>query len=146
MIRKKSILKGINLIKTFEGCELTAYYDSVGVITVGIGHTGSDVFEGLVITNDEAEKLFKQDIKTFEQVVVSSVKVKLTQNQFDALVSFAYNCGAAALQESTLLKKLNQADYAGAADQFLRWDSDGNGGHIAGLTRRRQDERTLFLT
>ncbi|EDH9820259.1 TPA_asm: lysozyme, partial [Salmonella enterica subsp. enterica serovar Typhimurium] len=81
----------------------------------------------------------------YENDVSRLVKVKLTQGQFDALVSFAYNLGARTLSSSTLLRKLNSGDYAGAADEFLRWNKAG-GKVLNGLTRRREAERALFLS
>ena len=88
--------------------------------------------------------ILKDDLKTYENYVNKYVKVKLNQNQFDALVSFTFNCGGGALKSSTLLKKLNKGDYTGAANELLRWNK-ANGKILAGLTRRRQSEKALFL-
>ena len=136
---------GLELIKSFEGCILDAYQDCVGVWTIGYGSTGSHVYPGLSITQQEAEDLLKQDLSRFEKAVSSFVTVPINGNQFDALVSFAYNLGEGALQGSTLLWLLNQGDYAGAADEFLKWASAG-GEILAGLVRRRKAERSLFLS
>lgn len=144
---------GRSLIQSFESCRLKAYRDGGGVWTVGWGHTGPEVREGLTISQERADWLFEQDIAQFERDVNSLVKVSLTQNQFDALVSFAYNCGsdidadtiAEGLGDSALLRKLNAGDYAGAAAEFPRWNKD-NGKVVAGLTRRREAEKALFLT
>lgn len=141
--------KGIALIKQFEGCRLTAYQDSVGVWTIGYGWTrpvdGVPVRSGMTIKQEVAERLLKTGLVSYEKDVSKLVKVKLAQGQFDALVSFAYNLGARALSTSTLLKRLNAGDYRGAADEFLRWNKAG-GKVLAGLTRRREAERALFLS
>lgn len=131
-------------IKTAEGLRLTAYLDTGGVWTIGYGHTGVDVREGLTIPLSEAERLLTRDLRVAEKHVNEAVKVKLTQNQFDALVSFVYNVGGGAFRSSTLLKLLNAGDYEGAANQFPRWNKD-NGKVVAGLTNRRHEERVLFL-
>ncbi|MNF24057.1 Lysozyme RrrD [compost metagenome] len=131
-------------IKTAEGLRLTAYKDGGGVWTIGYGHTGADVREGLTIPLSEAERLLTRDLRVAENHVNGAVKVKLTQNQFDALVSFVYNVGGEAFRSSTMLKKLNAGDYLGAADQFPRWNKD-NGKVVDGLTNRRREERELFL-
>lgn len=137
--------KGIDLVKSFEGLELKAYKDSVGVLTVGWGSTGSHVTAGMTITKEQAEQLLKKDLECFEKGVSDLVKVKLTQNQFDALVSFSFNLGLGNLKSSTLLKKLNASDYTGASKEFERWNRAG-GKVLAGLTRRRIAERDLFLS
>ncbi|QEL55978.1 lysozyme [Chromobacterium paludis] len=136
---------GINLIKQFEGLKLTAYQDSVGVWTIGYGHTGTDVQPGQTISSDQAEQLLRQDLVRFEQGVGKLVKTPINQNQFDALVSFSYNLGLGNLQSSTLLRLLNQGDYQGAAGQFPLWDKAG-GKVLPGLQKRRQAEQALFLT
>ena len=135
--------QGIELIKQFEGCRLTAYKCPAGVLTIGYGHTGKDVHYQDVITKEQAEKLLKKDLMFFEMFVSRCVKVPLNQNQFDALVSFAYNIGITAFKNSTLLKLLNQFEYDKAADQFKRWKY-ANGKILLGLARRRQAEEDLF--
>ncbi|HTF64490.1 MAG TPA: lysozyme [Edaphobacter sp.] len=136
--------RGLDLIKQFEGLRLTAYQDSVKTWTVGYGHTGSDV-HSLTITRDEAEDLLLQDVKEAEHAVNSLVThVVLKQGQFDALVDFVFNLGAAALHDSTLLRLVNAREFDNAADQFLRWDHAG-GKVLPGLTKRREAERELFL-
>nr|WP_269841901.1 lysozyme [Enterobacter asburiae] len=141
--------KGIALIKQFEGCKLTAYQDSVGVWTIGYGWTklvdGKPIRAGMTIKQETAERLLKTGLVSYESDVSRLVKVGLTQGQFDALVSFTYNLGARSLSTSTLLRKLNAGDYAGAADEFLRWNKAG-GNVLNGLTRRREAERALFLS
>jgi lysozyme len=141
--------KGVALIKRFEGCSLTAYRCPAGVLTIGYGWThpvdGKPLSPDMTIDQSTADRLLKTGLVSFENDVLKMVRVKLNQNQFDALVSFAYNTGSRALSSSTLLKKLNAGDYAGAADQFLRWNKAG-GKVLKGLTRRREAERELFLS
>ncbi|HAV1906103.1 TPA: lysozyme [Enterobacter hormaechei subsp. steigerwaltii] len=141
--------KGIDLIKQFEGCKLSAYQDSVGVWTIGYGWTqpvdGKPIRAGMTIKQETAERLLKTGLVSYESDVSRLVKVGLTQGQFDALVSFTYNLGARSLSTSTLLRKLNAGDYAGAADEFMRWNKAG-GKVLNGLTRRREAERALFLS
>lgn len=136
---------GRQLIESFEGLKLTAYQDMVGVWTIGYGHTGADVKPGLTINAGQAAALLSADLAKFERGVAQLVTLLLNQHQFDALVSFSYNLGLGSLKNSTLLKLLNSGDVAAAAEQFLRWDKAG-GRQVAGLTRRRQAERELFLT
>lgn len=141
--------KGIGLIKQFEGCKLTAYQDSVGVWTIGYGWTqsvdGKPIWAGMTIKQETAERLLKTGLVSYESDVSRLVKVGMTQGQFDALVSFTYNLGTRSLSTSTLLRKLNAGDYAGAADEFLRWNKAGSK-VLNGLTRRREAERALFLS
>lgn len=134
---------GLNLIKKFEGCVLKAYRCSANVLTIGYGHT-KDVKEGMTITKAQAEKYLKQDVKWAVKAVNTYVKVPLNQNQFDALVSFTFNCGLGALRNSTLLKLLNQKKYSKAAEQFDLW-VHANGKVVKGLVNRRKAEKKLFL-
>ena len=136
---------GINLIKQFEGCRLEAYKCPAGVWTIGYGHTGADVVSGKKITQEQAENLLKQDLIVHCNNVSKLVKVKLNQNQFDALVSFEYNVGYGNFSSSTLLKLLNKGDYAGAAGQFERWVYAGKT-VLAGLQKRRKAEMSCFTT
>jgi lysozyme len=133
---------GLHLIKTFEGLKLNAYRCPAGVLTIGYGTTAG-VKPGQAITAAKAEELLAADLRKFEDTVNTSVAVPITQGQFDALVSLAYNIGSGAFRASTLLRKLNAKDYAGAAEQFPRWNRAG-GKVLAGLTRRREAERKLF--
>lgn len=139
---------GINLIKGFEGKRLSAYDDGVGVWTIGYGTikypNGIRVKKGDTCTDAQAESYLKNDLVKFESAINRLVKAPLNQNQFDALSSFTYNLGETNLSKSTLLKKLNAKDYAGAADQFLVWNKAG-GKVMNGLVRRREAERNLFL-
>jgi GH24 family phage-related lysozyme (muramidase) len=143
---------GLEIIKTFEGLRTAAYPDpGTGgePWTIGYGHTSAagppSVYPGLKITVQEAEEILKRDLAVFEQAVASAVKTDLTENQFSALVSFTFNVGAGAFRDSTLLRKLNAGDSAGAANEFLRWVYAG-GKVMAGLQRRRKAERALFLS
>ncbi len=140
---------GIELIKKFEGCRLTAYRDAVGVWTIGYGWTqpvdGRKIGEGMTISIEQAERLLRRGVVSYEHDVSRVVRVPLTQNQFDALVSLAYNIGPRALSTSTLVRKLNERNYGGAADEFLRWNRAGPN-VLKGLTRRREAERELFLS
>jgi lysozyme len=145
METKKVNQAGIALIKKFESCRLTAYQDVVGIWTIGWGHVSDDIEEGQEITQDEADQLLREDLDEFEDGVSQLVKVELTDNQFAALVAFSYNVGLNNLKQSMLLRCLNMHNAKDAADQFLRWDHAG-GKVVAGLTRRREAERELFLT
>ena len=139
--------RGIDLIKSFEGCKLTAYPDpgtGGAPWTIGWGTTRG-VRQGMTITQDEADLLLAEDVNTFAAAVNRLVKVPLNQNQFDALTSFAYNVGSSNLGSSTLLRLLNEGDYEGAAGQFGRWVKGGDGGTLPGLVRRRAAEKALFL-
>jgi lysozyme len=135
---------GIELIKKYEGCELEAYLCPAGVWTIGYGST-KGVSKGDTITQEEAEQILKNDIMHEAEVYVDNfVTAKLNQNQYDALVSFTFNLGGGALQKSTLLKKLNNGDYQGAANEFTRWVYAG-GKKLNGLVKRRREEKELFL-
>lgn len=138
--------KGKNLIKEFEGLRLTAYQDSVGVWTIGYGHTGN-VSKGQVITQAQADAFFDSDVQKFVNGVRSAVgNTQLTQGQFDALVSFSYNLGLGNLQKSTLLKKVkaNPNDKS-IRDEFLKWVKAG-GVTLQGLVRRRTAEADLYFS
>jgi len=137
---------GIDLICSFEGLRLKAYDDGVGVWTIGYGTTvinGVKVKKGDTCTLEQAKSYMAQDLKQFESAV-NQVKVPLNQNQYDALVSLAYNIGVSAFLNSTLFKKLNAKDYKGAAEQFPRWNR-GGGRVLNGLVKRRKIEMELFL-
>ena len=136
---------GLLLTEGFESCRLVAYQDIRGIWTLGWGHTGPEVCEGLTWTQDQADAQLLADVQSSVAAVNADVTVPLTQDEFDALVDFAFNCGNTALRNSTLLKKLNAGDYAGAANEFDRWDKAA-GQVIAGLLRRRQKETDLFNT
>lgn len=138
---------GVELIKKFEGLSLRTYVDAVGVLTIGYGHTGSDVTEGKKITEEEAENLLLKDVASFESAVNTFTNVRLNQNEYDALVSFSYNVGSTAYKNSTLLRKLNNGcDRVEVAEEFPRWVKGANGEDIPGLVRRRAEEKKLFLS
>jgi lysozyme len=134
--------KGLNLIKEFEGCELTAYQDVVGIWTIGVGHVDETIHEGMTITQAQADELLRKDLNRFEAAINELVTVPITQGIYDALCSFTFNVGEGALAESTLLKLLNKRNYSDALNQLLRWDKAG-GQSVLGLTRRRQAEQKL---
>ena len=139
---------GIDLICNFEGKRLMAYDDGVGVWTIGFGTTiypnGIKVKKGDVCTEAQAKAYMAYDLKKFELAVNNTVNVSLNQNQFDALVSLAYNIGTNAFKNSTLVKMLNAGDYRGAANQFDVWVNAG-GKRMQGLVNRRTKEKALFL-
>ncbi len=134
---------GLDLIKSFESLRLNAYLCPAGVLTIGYGHTGKDVNTGNTITEERADELLAYDVSKFEKGVSGAVHIDLTQNQFDALVSLAFNIGLSAFTRSTLLRKLNQGDLEGAALEFLRWNR-ASGKILIGLVRRRDRERYIF--
>lgn len=137
--------QGIELIKKYEGLKLKAYKCPAGIWTIGYGHTGIDVKQGLVITKQKAEQLLIQDLKKFENGVSKLIEgLNINDRQFSALVSFAYNCGLTNLRNSTLLKRLKQKLLNEAANEFLKWNKAA-GKQLPGLTKRRNDERKLFL-
>lgn len=132
---------GINLIKQFEGCRLEAYkaVASEAYYTIGYGHYGPDVKKTMIISQAQADRYLQQDIVKFENYVNEIVKISLNQNQFDALVSFTYNCGAGNLKKLIAGRNLNQI-----ADAILNYNHSG-GKELPGLTRRRKAERELFI-
>jgi len=138
----------LELIKRFEGCRLQAYLCPANVLTIGYGHT-DNVEIGLMITQKEADTLLMSDLSRFETAVAGMVRVKLTQNQTEALVSLAYNIGKVALKNSTLMQRLNNGDYQGAANAFGMWNKGTIKGvkqELKGLTARRKAEKELFLS
>ncbi|MDB4926767.1 lysozyme [Mucilaginibacter sp.] len=148
--------EGEKLIKSFEGLRLNAYRDSAGVWTIGYGstryHDGYTVKPGDKLASEaQADALFENTLGQYEAAVNKFVEVLLSQQQFDALVSFTYNEGTGALGKSTLLYKLNLSDYEGAASQFLVWNKitnpiTGEKVVLDALVKRRKKERELFLT
>ena len=134
--------EGLCLIKKFEGCEMRAYTCAAGVPTIAYGRT-KDVKMGDTCTKEQAEEWLKEEIKEYENHVEDAVIVPLNQNQFDALVSWTYNLGPTNLNNSTMLKVLNQADYENVPAQIKRWNKAG-GKVLEGLTRRRNAESLLF--
>ena len=142
--------RGLDLIKDFEGFSSSAYLDVVNIPTIGFGNTfyedGTKVKMGDQISKTDALKLLEVIAnRDFADKIFPSIKVKVTQSQFDAMCSLAYNIGVGAFLKSTLLKKVNAGDFAGAGEQFLRWNRAG-GKVVLGLTRRREKEKQLFLS
>jgi len=141
--------KGRAAITSREGNILKAYRDGGGVLTIGVGHTSAagppTVTAGMTISAAQSDNILADDLRSVEKSIYKLVKVALSQNQFDALVSFVFNVGAGAFGKSTLLKKLNSGDTSGAADQFLLWDRD-NGKVVTGIANRRKSERAQFLS
>jgi lysozyme len=138
---------GLHLTEQFEGLRLKAYPDPATgkePYTIGYGHTGPEVHLGMEITQEQAEKYLQQDVLIASNFVNNLKLPNLTQEEFDALVDFAFNCGCGNLNKSTLLVKLKAGDINGAALEFLKWDWAA-GKHLAGLTKRRQAEMNLFL-
>lgn len=160
-VSKKTNENGRNVIKHFESLRLESYYATEdekkkGIVTIGYGTTkinGKPVPWGLKITKEQAEEYFCKDLEQFEKDVEFLVKVPISDNQFSSLISFSYNVGsdidsddiAEGLGDSTLLKKLNAGDYTGASLEFSKWNKQ-NGKVLAGLTKRREMEKRLFLT
>ncbi len=141
----KTNAAGLDLITRNEGCVLHAYQDSVGVWTIGYGHTGADVQPGLVINQAGAEQLLRRDLDKFERGVEGELDgAACTDNQFAAMVSLAYNVGLGNFAKSSVLRLHRAGDYNGAAAAFSMWNKAG-GRVLAGLTRRRAEEARLYL-
>ena len=134
--------EGLALIKKFEGCELAAYQDAVGVWTIGYGHI-KGVKEGMTITKQQAEEMLLEELVEYENYVLEAVNHQLDQCMFDALVSWTYNLGPSNLNSSTMLKVLNAGDYDAVPEQIKRWNKAG-GKVLQGLVRRREAEALLF--
>jgi GH24 family phage-related lysozyme (muramidase) len=136
---------GIKLIQSYEGCRLKAYkpVPTEKYWTIGWGHFGPDIREGQAITQAKADEMLVNDLQKYVNGV-NALKLPVNQNQFDALVSFAYNCGIQALASSTLCQLLSKKDYAGAAREFLKWVHSGKT-VLPGLVKRRTEEMNLFL-
>ncbi|EJY1544026.1 lysozyme [Salmonella enterica] len=138
---------GLAALKREEGCKLTAYPDSRGAWTIGIGHTGKvdgvAVHKGMTITQDTADRLLRDDLSWVERCIAERVTVVLNQNQYDALCSLIFNIGASAFIGSTVRRQLNAGNYTTAADAFLKWSRAGSNPTI--LAPRRGRERAMFL-
>jgi lysozyme len=141
----------INLVKSYEGYhkklpngDCTTYYCPANVLTIGYGCT-EGIMEGDVWTHAQAIEALRRELEKHETAVNRLVTAEISQNAFDALVSFSYNCGYGALSKSGLLKKTNKGDFAGAAAEFHKWNK-GGGKVLPGLVRRRAQEAELFLT
>ena len=135
--------RGLALTKSFEGLRLEAYQDCGGVWTVGYGHTGPGVVQGMTVNDAEAEVLLLADLDDAVACVNRKVMVAISQSQFDAMVDFSFNAGRGNFLKSTLLRKVNAGDFAGAAAQFGLWVHAG-GEVVPGLVRRRKAEADMF--
>lgn len=136
--------KGIDLLIEREGVRKRAYQDTKGIWTIGVGHTGPEVYDGLYWTEEQCREAFKKDVGRFEAAVNACVDVPLEQHEFDALVSFSFNCGERALAygnkggPSSILVALNRGDKAAAANCFNNWMADND------VRTRRAGEREQF--
>ena len=139
--------EGVALIKEFEGLRLQSYYCASGVLTIGYGSTGPHVYPGQIISEEVAEDLLRIDLGRFEDGVRELVKVDITTHEFDALVSFSFNCGVAAFEHSTLLRRLNAGEDKPTVfkEELPKW-VNGSNGPLPGLVRRRQAEVDLALS
>ena len=142
----------INLVKQYEGFRSYAYIDTSGLPVIGYGLSkinGKTVTMGQYVTQAQADAALAQELYYIQRLVLSKVRVKLTPNQLGALTSLVYNAGTGAITNSTLGRKLNAGDYAGAAREFPRWNKANQGGRLVafpGLTKRRLAEQKMFLT
>lgn len=145
----KTSRAGIELIKRWEGCRLTAYKDAVGILTIGYGHTsmaGDPVVRaGMKITQQEAEEILVRDLVKYEAAVQKAFTRSPTQPQFDSAVSLCFNIGPGAFASSTFVRRFNAGDVKGAADAMLLFNKAG-GKVLPGLKSRREDERKMFLS
>lgn len=131
---------GCKAIELREGKRNKAYRDTRGIWTIGVGHTGPNVCEGLAWTDQQIDDALKDDLKTAEDAINKHVTVPLTQNQFDALVSFVFNIGIGAFEKSTVLARLNEKDYLGAGLAMLMWEKNKE------LVGRRESEYNQFIS
>ena len=131
------------MLKGFESLRLKAYLDVRGILTIGYGHTGPEVVQGLIWTQQQALQALQEDVSWAVNAVAKAVTVPLLQNQFDALVSFTFNVGAGAFEGSTLLHLLNAANFVGTSEQFAHWVYAGTM-LSSGLVNRRKTEAAMF--
>jgi lysozyme len=139
----QAVTTAMEMIKQFEGVRLTAYLCPAGRLTIGAGST-HHVTPGMTITKEDAERLLADEVEEVWRSLQSCVKVSLNDNQWAALISFTHNIGITRVRQSTLLKKLNSGNLAGAGEEFLRW-KHAKGIVIQGLVRRREIEQEVFL-
>lgn len=143
----KTSERGLALIQEFEGLRLKAYTCPAGILTIGYGHTSAagapTVTPGMAITKGVAHEILRSDLERFESGVKGLVKVELTKNQFDVLVSFAYNCGLGSLKKSTLLKRVNAKRFDDVPAELMKW-TRGGGKVLPGLVRRRRAEAEMW--
>jgi lysozyme len=131
-----------DLIRSFEGCDLGAYRDIGGIPTIGWGHTGQDVYMGLVWTQEQADDALTHDVLA-SQALLAIYSPGLTGGTLEALTDFVFDLGIGRYRTSTLCKYVNAQDWANAKTEILKWDHD-NGNVVAGLLRRRQAEAELI--
>lgn len=132
------------LVKKYEGCKLEAYKCPAGVWTIGVGHTGSDVHEGLKWTQAQADEALNKDLLRALNDARKGIDVGLNDKQMAAIVSFVFNLGIGNFRNSTLLKKINKGDFLGASKEFGKW-TYAAGKQLPGLVARREAEAKLFL-
>jgi lysozyme len=132
--------KGIQFIEDREGVRLVAYQDVKGIWTIGVGHTGPEVKKGLIWTTEQVSQALQDDLKEVQECIYKNIKYPISQNQYDALCSFIFNVGIDAFAKSTILKKINAGDLAGAGNEFDRWNIPQQ------IIGRRMKEKALFLT
>lgn len=142
---------GLEFLKSLEGCRLEPYQDVAGVWTIGYGHTHGVNADMHPITQERAEELLREDVKSFERCLTRALSVTPTQSEFNALLSFVFNVGAGKFLDSTLLKKFNSGDVRGAAKELERWNKirDPKTGELVvsqGLANRRAKEMALFVS
>lgn len=138
-------MSAADLIKRWEGCRLTAYRDAVGILTIGYGHTGPDVTEGLTWTQEQADEALVHDMQWAREAVAAQVTRALKATEEAALVSLTYNIGANAFANSEALQLFNANDPVGAALAIIKWHKAG-GKPLKGLLKRRLDEAAVFLS
>lgn len=137
--------EGRRLIQNYESCRLKAYRDSNGIWTIGWGHTGPEVVQGLEWTQDKADQVFAADLGRFERAVENFLGQSATQGQFDAMVSLAYNIGTEGFRTSSVLRRFNSGDLKGSARAFALWIKD-NDSIEEGLVYRRAAEIVRFMS
>lgn len=146
----KTSQAGLDFIAKWEGVILKPYKDVAGLRTIGVGHLiqpGENFPDGAAITKERALQLLAEDVKKCEDAIARAIKVSLTQSQFDALVSFGFNCGVGVYTSSSACKALNAGDFAGFVTGLMMWDKARVNGvmtPVAGLTARRRAEAELF--
>lgn len=134
---------GVAVLRDREGCELTAYCDTAGVLTIGVGHTSMagapEVHEGMTITQEEADQIFDRDLDEYEEAVGEAVTAPMAQNEYDAFVSICFNIGAGGFAGSTFVQRFNDGDRQGCAEAISWWDTPSE------IIPRRNAERVQFL-
>jgi lysozyme len=134
---------GVAVLREREGCKLTAYYDSVGVLTIGCGHTSMagppEVEEGMTITQEQADAIFDHDLNEFEAAVNNAISQPMTQAQFDAFTSICFNIGTGGFSGSTFVERFNAGDIQGCGEAILWWDQPSE------IIPRRQGEYCQYL-